>query len=61
MVKKKKSKWSLKNHRNLNFHPILKFFLLKMLGRVPKFEKNNKKILIKYLRLPNELNFHKNV
>ena len=36
-------------------------FLLKMLGRVPKFEKNNKKILKKYLRLPNELNFHKNV
>ena len=35
--------------------------LLKMLGRVLKFEKNNKKIQIKYLRLPNELNFHKNV
>ena len=60
MVKKEKYV-IFKKSQKPQFSSNFQNFSLKMLGRVPKLEKNDQKILIKYLRLPNELNFHKNV
>ena len=60
MVKKEKYVFFEKSQKP-QFSSNFQKFLLKMFGRVLKFEKNNKKVLIKYLRLPNELNFHKKV
>ena len=61
MVKKKENYVIFKKSQKPQFSSKFQIFVFKTLGRVPTSKKNNKKFLIKYLRFPNGLNFHKNV